>query len=267
METKPKKTLSEEQIKKMQLGRKLAYEKKKKERELERNKAKEFVDAKKDKNKEKLLKLEMEALQQQQDRIDNLKIQVERKKEVKSKLKMAKQEEAEPVEQSPREIVERELEIDEPIIEKILDLKEEVEVDMAGVSNDFVGDEKEMPDEKEEEAVELFIPTNDEYREVFNEKASEIRKGIPQPVKKYYDEALKKFDCHLDLDTNITNMIDYVKEVVKTNTEIVNKVRSEQKEKELEKQKQNEIIQKLEAETLAEKEIENRIYKLMKIKY
>ena len=147
METKPKKTLSEEQIKKMQLGRKLAYEKKKKERELERNKAKEFVDAKKDKNKEKLLKLEMEALQQQQDRIDNLKIQVERKKEVKSKLKMAKQEEAEPVEQSPREIVERELEeqIDEPIIEKILDLKEEVEVDMAG-------DEKEMPDEKEEVA-------------------------------------------------------------------------------------------------------------------
>ena len=260
METKPKKTLSEEQIKKMQLGRKLAYEKKKKERDLERSKAKEFVDAKKDKNKEKLLKLEMEALQQQQDRIDNLKIQVERKKEVKSKLKMAKQEEPEPVEESPREIVERELEIDEPIIEKILDLKEEVEVDMAG-------DEKEMPDEKEEEAVELFIPTNDEYREVFNEKASEIRKGIPPPVKKYYDEALKKFDCHLDLDTNITNMIDYVKEVVKTNTEIVNKVRSEQKEKELEKQKQNEIIQKLEAETLAEKEIENRIYKLMKIKY
>jgi len=261
METKPKKTLSEEQIKKMQLGRKLAYEKKKKERDLERSKAKEFVDAKKDKNKEKLLKLEMEALQQQQDRIDNLKIQVERKKEVKSKLKMAKQEEAE-AEESPREIVERELEeqIDEPIIEKILDLKEEVEVDMAG-------DEKEMPDEKEEEPVELFIPTNDEYREVFNEKASEIRKGIPQPVKKYYDEALKKFDCHLDLDTNITNMIDFVKEVVKTNTEIVSKVRAEQKEKELEKQKQNEIIQKLEAETLAEKEIENRIYKLMKIKY
>ena len=226
METKPKKTLSEEQIKKMQLGRKLAYEKKKKERDLERSKAKEFVDAKKDKNKEKLLKLEMEALQQQQDRIDNLKIQVERKN----------------------------------IIEKILDLKEEVEVDMAGV-------EKEMSDEKEEEAVELFIPTNDEYREVFNEKASEIRKGIPPPVKKYYDEALKKFDCHLDLDTNITNMIDYVKEVVKTNTEIVNKVRAEQKEKELEKQKQNELIQKLEAETLAEKEIENRIYKLMKIKY
>jgi len=259
METKPKKTLSEEQIKKMQLGRKLAYEKKKKERDLERSKAKEFVDAKKDKNKEKLLKLEMEALQQQQDRIDNLKIQVERKKEVKSKLKMAKQEEVE-AEESPREIVERELEIDEPIIEKILDLKEEVEVDMAGV-------EKEMSDEKEEEAVELFIPTNDEYREVFNEKASEIRKGIPPPVKKYYDEALKKFDCHLDLDTNITNMIDYVKEVVKTNTEIVNKVRAEQKEKELEKQKQNELIQKLEAETLAEKEIENRIYKLMKIKY
>ena len=261
METKPKKTLSEEQIKKMQLGRKLAYEKKKKERELERNKAKEFVDAKKDKNKEKLLKLEMEALQQQQDRIDNLKIQVERKKEVKSKLKLAKQEEAEPVEESPREIVERELEIDEPIIEKILDLKEEVEVDMAG------NEKEEEHQEPLLEPVELFIPTNDEYREVFNEKASEIRKGIPPPVKKYYDEALKKFDCHLDLDTNITNMIDYVKEVVKTNTEIVNKVRSEQKEKELEKQKQNEIIQKLEAETLAEKEIENRIYKLMKIKY
>ena len=186
------------------------------------------------------------------------------KKEVKSKLKMAKQEETE-AEESPREIVERELEeqIDEPIIEKILDLKEEVELDMAG-------NEKEIPDEKEEpllEPVELFIPTNDEYREVFNEKASEIRKGIPQPVKKYYDEALKKFDCHLDLDTNITNMIDFVKEVVKTNTEIVSKVRAEQKEKELEKQKQNELIQKLEAETLAEKEIENRIYKLMKIKY
>ena len=237
MSDKPKKTLSPEQLEKMKIGRKKAYEKRKKEREEAKNKSKELGDAKKKNDKEKLLQLEMEAMQQQQDRIDNLKMQVERKKQVKSKLKHAKldsieEEEAEALQSEHEEIIET------------------------------VEEELEKVEEKVEKKIVPEI-SDAEYTKVFYQQANLIKKKMPKEVHNYYDDAVNKFDFTLSLDNNIQNMINYVKDVVDHNTKIVKDVRNVQKKVE-EKQ---EVISKPKVEHEAEKNIDSQISKLIKMRF
>jgi len=252
MSDKPKKTLSEEQLKKMQEGRKKATEKRKKEREDARNQAKNLNEAKKSKDKEKLLQLEMEALAQQQSRIDNLKLQVERKKQVKSKLKNIKAtEEAPQVEEEEPQVEEEKPQAEQlkhdDIIENILEhVEEEVE------------HEQDLQAEQSQD----YVPNNEEYELVFRTQAKKMRNKIPADTRKYYDEAVKKFDFTLSLDDNIKSMIDYCKNVVNENTLIANNIRNKQ----IERENKKEIVQKSVAEKVTEQSVDSKIYKLMKLK-
>ena len=243
MSDKPKKTLSPEQLEKMRLGRKKAYEKRKAEREAAKEKSKELGQAKKKNDKEKLLQLEMEAMKQQQDRIDNLKIQVERKRQVKSKLKNAKLEPVEE-EQDHEEQVEEQEEQEE--------LVEQVE------------EELEKVEEKVEQKISNKPEISDaEYTKVFYQQANLMKKKIPKEVHHYYDEAVSKFDFTLSLDDNIKNMIGFVKDVVEKNTKVVKDVRQVQKKIE----DKQEVISKPKVEDEAEKHIDSQISKLMKMRY
>ncbi len=244
MSDKPKKTLSPEQLEKMRVGRQKAYEKRKKEREEAKSKSKELGDAKKTNNKEKLLQLEMEAMAQQQSRIDNLKMQVERKREVKSKLKLAKQqtEAQEALEDIPEETIAEE--VANEVEEELEKVEEKVEAKV-----EKLGGEDGISDA--------------EYTKVFFQQANLIKKKIPKEVHNYYDDAVSKFDFTLTLDDNIKNMINYVKDVVKDNTKIVKNVRQVQKKAE----EKEEIISKPKVEDEAEKHIDSQISRLMKMRY
>ena len=244
MSSKPKKTLSEEQLKKMQEGRRKAAQKRAKEREEAKAKAKELNDAKKSKDKEKLLQLELEALQQQQDRINNLKMQVERKKQVKSKLKSIKEVDEKPADQ----VYEKKLSDDEE--EEVIEALEEVEEKI----NKQI-EHKETDDRD-------YVPNDEEYVATFAREAHKMRKNIPAETRKYYDEAIKKFDFTLSLDDNISSMIDYVKEVVKNNTELANGIRNKQ----IQRENKKEIVQKNVAEKVAEQSVDSKLHKLMKLK-
>jgi len=253
MSSKPKKTLTEEQLQKMKEGRKKAIEKRKQEREEAKAKALEFDVAKKQKDKQKLLELEMEALQQQQDRIDNLRLQVERKKEVKSKLKRIKQTEEKPEDQ----VFETK--------EKVIDDDEYLEIEEA---EDVIETIEDVGDILHSEAKHLEeeppnVPNDEEYSEVFKREANKMRKNIPVDVRHLYDDAVKKFDFTLSLDDNIKSMIDYVKDVVQNNTELANRIRNKQ----IQKENKKEVVQKSVNEKVAEQAIDSKLSKLMKMKY
>lgn len=243
MSEKPKKTLSPEQLKKMQEGRKRAYEKRKAEREAAKQASKEKTQAKKDNDKEKLLQLEMEAMKQQQDRIDHLKLQVERKREVKAKLKSIKEEVDDEPEDADQVYVPEVIE--EELINDVEEVLEKVE---------------EKVEKKEEKSVSW---SDEEYTEVFQREANKMRAKIPKEVQHYYTDAVRKFDFSLSLDDNIQNMINYVSSVVKKNAETVSEVRKVQKNIE----DKQELVQKQEPEIQMEKELQSQINKLIKMKY
>ncbi len=251
MSSKPKKTLSEEQLKKMQEGRKKAAQKRAKERAEAKSKAKELNDAKKSKDKAKLLQLEMEALQQQQDRIDNLKMQVERKKQIKSKLKSIKEVDDKPDDQVYEVPLDDEAQAEQTEqVEEVSEVLEKVEEKI----NKQI-EHKETDDRD-------YVPNDEEYVATFAREAHKMRKNIPADTRKYYDEAIKKFDFTLSLDDNISSMINYVKEVVKDNTELANGIRNKQ----IQKENKKDIVQKNVAEKVAEQSVDSKLHKLMKLK-
>jgi len=253
MSSKPKKTLSKEQLLKMQEGRKKAQEKRAKERQQAKSKAQEFTNAKKSKDKEKLLQLEMEALQQQQDRIDNLRLQVERKKQVKSKLQKIKQNDTIPEEQVYEQDVEE---------KHTEDVQENIKVEVIDALED-VEDKIELQMSHKETDPRDYAPNDAEYSATFQREAKKIRNQIPVETRAYYDDAIKKFDFTLSLDDNIKSMIEYVKNVVGENTNLVNNIRNKQ----IEKESKKEVVQKSVNENIAEQSVDSKIYKLMKMRY
>ena len=90
-----------------------------------------------------------------------------------------------------------------------------------------------------------------------------MRKKIPTETRKYYDQAVGKFDFTLSLDDNIKGMLDFVKDVIKENTEIANNIRSKQ----ITKENKKEIVQKTTHEKIIEQSVDSKLDRLMKIKY
>ena len=258
-EKNPKKVLSPEQLLKMQEGRKKAAESRKlaKEKAKEDAKNKEKALAKSDKSD--LLELEIQALAQQQDRINNLKLQVDRKKQVKSKLKKIKDEKEEASEaeeiaeakvnsnsDSDSEQSEEEIEIKKPL-EKI-----DIPIEIPKIPK------KEIPiNESEKHNIDK------DYKELFELESSKLRVKLDPSVHKYYDNAIKKFDYNIPLNDNINNMINYVKLVVQENTELANKIKEEKQISDDSKI----IVERQEEETIVEKQITSQISKLMKMRY
>ena len=229
MEDKPKKVLSDEQLKKMQEGRKIASEKRKLAKEQSKDLAKKKTAASKKSDKSELLNLELEALAQQQDKINNLKMQVDRKREVKSKLKSIKD-----------EVIEDNDELE--VVEEEVEEKEEVE---------------EVKEEKEDD--------NKKYEFTFKEEAKRLRENIDPSAHKYYDNAVNKFDYTLSLDDNIKSMIEYVKNVVDSNVQLATKIKEE---KEIVDTQEEILVKNITPkETLVEKQIQSQINRLMKMKY
>lgn len=257
-EKNPKKVLSPEQLLKMQEGRKKASESRKlaKEKAKEDAKNKEKALAKSDKSD--LLELEIQALAQQQDRINNLKLQVDRKKQVKSKLKKIKDEKAETSAEvsevaeeeakanSDSEHSEEEIEIKKPL-EKI-----DIPIEIPKIPK------KEIPiNESEKHNIDK------DYKELFELESSKLRVKLDPSVHKYYDNAIKKFDYNIPLNDNINNMINYVKVVVHENTQLANKIKEEKQISDDSKI----IVERQEEETIVEKQITSQINKLMKMRY
>tara|TARA_R110002110_G_scaffold116940_1_gene288975 strand:+ start:1405 stop:2184 length:780 start_codon:yes stop_codon:yes gene_type:complete len=257
-EKNPKKVLSPEQLLKMQEGRKKASESRKlaKEKAKEDAKNKEKALAKSDKSD--LLELEIQALAQQQDRINNLKLQVDRKKQVKSKLKKIKDEKAETSAEvsevaeeeakanSDSEQSEEEIEIKKPL-EKI-----DIPIEIPKIPK------KEIPiNESEKHNIDK------DYKELFELESSKLRVKLDPSVHKYYDNAIKKFDYNIPLNDNINNMINYVKVVVHENTQLANKIKEEKQISDDSKI----IVERQEEETIVEKQITSQINKLMKMRY
>lgn len=257
-EKNPKKVLSPEQLLKMQEGRKKASESRKlaKEKAKEDAKNKEKALAKSDKSD--LLELEIQALAQQQDRINNLKLQVDRKKQVKSKLKKIKDEKAETSAEvsevaeeeakanSDSELSEEEIEIKKPL-EKI-----DIPIEIPKIPK------KEIPiNESEKHNIDK------DYKELFELESSKLRVKLDPSVHKYYDNAIKKFDYNIPLNDNINNMINYVKVVVHENTQLANKIKEEKQISDDSKI----IVERQEEETIVEKQITSQINKLMKMRY
>tara|TARA_R110000772_G_scaffold262682_3_gene381832 strand:- start:1044 stop:1832 length:789 start_codon:yes stop_codon:yes gene_type:complete len=260
-EKNPKKVLSPEQLLKMQEGRKKAAESRKlaKEKAKEDAKNKEKALAKSDKSD--LLELEIQALAQQQDRINNLKLQVDRKKQVKSKLKKIKDEKEEVAEaeeiaeakanvnsnsDSDSEQSEEEIEIKKPL-EKI-----DIPIEIPKIPK------KEIPiNESEKHNIDK------DYKELFELESSKLRVKLDPSVHKYYDNAIKKFDYNIPLNDNINNMINYVKLVVQENTQLANKIKEEKQISDDSKI----IVERQEEETIVEKQITSQISKLMKMRY
>ena len=259
-EKNPKKVLSPEQLLKMQEGRKKAAESRKlaKEKAKEDAKNKEKALAKSDKSD--LLELEIQALAQQQDRINNLKLQVDRKKQVKSKLKKIKDEKEVAAEvaaeeakanvnsnsDSDSEQSEEEIEIKKPL-EKI-----DIPIEIPKIPK------KEIPiNESEKHNIDK------DYKELFELESSKLRVKLDPSVHKYYDNAIKKFDYNIPLNDNINNMINYVKLVVQENTQLANKIKEEKQISDDSKI----IVERQEEETIVEKQITSQISKLMKMRY
>ena len=232
-EKSAKKVLSPEQLSKMQEGRKKAAESRKKAKEDSKKEATDRKNAEKKSDKSDLLKLEMQALEQQQSKINNLKLQVETKKEIKSRLKSIKIVEEEPDVLEEEEEESQDIEIEPQVPKEPTDKKS------------VVNSEKHTIDE--------------DYKDIFETESKKLRGTLDPSVHKYYDNAVDKFDYNLSLNDNIKTMIDYVKEVVKENTLLAESVK--QNKDELDDKK--EIVQ----ETIVEKQLTSQINKLMKMRY
>ena len=180
------KKLSEEQIKKMQEGRKLAFEKRKAERE----------QAKKDKEIEREI-ARLEKLQKKTALEQAINDQKKRKEE---------QIKAYENRQNKKE--------------KLQNIKMKVETldDNTKVKYPEINIESE---EDQEEAMEI---TEEEFKELYDEKVIKIEKTLPVKARKLFRDATGKYDYNINLEDNIKRMIKGIEEIVNHNARLSNKV-------------------------------------------
>ena len=197
---KPKKTLTEEQKKKMLEGRKKAHEKRK---------------AEKDALKQKIAKekeLQKQAIQQQRDLLNSQELDKEQKKAVRNKLKELKQ---------PK-VVEEEVPVE------VVDAVEEVAEQVQEVLKDIEDEEPPLPKSPSEPLVTPVI-TDEMYEKAFKQQAKVIEKTLPKEAQKLFKQTTNKFDFNLSLEDNINGMIEHVKRVVELNTKTAAAIREKQK--------------------------------------
>ncbi len=197
MSDKPKRTISEEQRKKMAEGRKKAMEKRKSEK------------AEKDKQKDIELKKELEVLRAQKDQMEAKAITKENRKKFREKMRSKsvsfdKEEEPLPV------IEEESLALDasprEPSPESPREPEEPEEPD---------SDQKLVRDEK-----------------VFKEHVEKLAENANPETKKVFSKITSTYDNNVDITTNLRNMASELKLLIASNVEQIktnNKVIAETK--------------------------------------
>ncbi len=210
--------LSEEQIKKMQEGRKLAFERKKAEKER----------AKKDKEVEKEI-VRLEKLQKKvalEKAIEDQK----RRKEEQVRVYENRQSKKSKLHNIKMKIDDVEISYPEE------DLEEEIE---------------------EDETMEM---TEEEFKDIYNEKVIKIEKSLPIKARKMFRDATGKYDYNVNLQENIERMIKGIEEIVNHNARLSNTI----KEKIVEDIKPNKVETITNDQIKSEEQVNQMIYGLMK---
>ena len=181
------KKLTEEQIKKMQEGRKLAFEKRKAEKE----------QAKKDKEIEREI-ARLEKLQKKTALEQAINDQKKRKEE---------QIKAYENRQNKKE--------------KLQNIKMKVETLEDNTKVKYPEINIESEEEDQEDAMEI---TEEEFKELYNEKVMKIEKTLPVKARKLFRDATGKYDYNINLEDNIKRMIKGIEDIVNHNARLSNKV-------------------------------------------
>tara|TARA_R110001599_G_scaffold10912_5_gene52782 strand:+ start:1417 stop:2088 length:672 start_codon:yes stop_codon:yes gene_type:complete len=193
MSDKPKRTISEEQRKKMADGRKKAMEKRKDEK------------AQKDKQKDIELKQELEVLRAQKDQMEAKAITKENRKKFRDKMRSKSvtfDKEEEPL----------------PVIEEeslALDASPESPREPDESPRDLDSDQKLVRDEK-----------------MFKEHVEKLANNANPETKKVFSKITSTYDNNVDITTNLRNMASELKLLIASNVEQIktnNKVISESK--------------------------------------
>lgn len=192
----------------------------------ERKLKKETQTKEKRNTKEKQKAIQQQALQEQKDRRKNLKTAIEKRQEQKAKLADLKP-------QKKVKIIDEEAEFFEPDILSPL------------------------PEDSDED---LGEPTNEEYKQKFQEEAENMINTLPRGSKGLFRKATKKFDYNLSVEDNIKGMIDYVKMVVQHNITTAQNVKATIESKAL---KENQLVQEIPEVVEAEQIIESKMNYLM----
>lgn len=211
--------LSEEQIKKMQEGRRLAFEKRKAEKER----------AKKDKEVEK----EIARLEKLQKKVALEKAIEDQKRRKEEQVKAYESRQAKK--------------------EKLHNIK--MKVDDVEIS--YPADEIEEEVESEDDTMEM---TEEEFKEIYNEKVIKIEKSLPVKARKMFRDATGKYDYNINLQENIERMIKGIEEIVNHNARLSNTI----KEKIVEDIKPNKVETISNEQIKSEEQVNQMIYGLMK---
>ena len=209
--------LSEEQIKKMQEGRRLAFEKRKAEKER----------AKKDKEVEK----EIARLEKLQKKVALEKAIEDQKRRKEEQVKAYESRQAKK--------------------EKLHNIK--MKVDDVEIS--YPAEEEEV--ESEDDTMEM---TEEEFKEIYNEKVIKIEKSLPVKARKMFRDATGKYDYNINLQENIERMIKGIEEIVNHNARLSNTI----KEKIVEDIKPNKVETISNEQIKSEEQVNQMIYGLMK---
>ncbi len=211
--------LSEEQIKKMQEGRRLAFERKKAEKER----------AKKDKEVEK----EIARLEKLQKKVALEKAIEDQKKRKEEQVKAYENRQAKKSKLHNIKMKVDDVEISYPAE----DLQEEIE--------------------SEDDTMEM---TEEEFRQIYNEKVVKIEKALPVKARKMFRDATGKYDYNVNLQDNIERMIKGIEEIVNHNARLSNTI----KEKIVEDIKPNKVETITNEQIKSEEQVKQMIYGLMK---
>tara|TARA_R110001592_G_scaffold2789_4_gene15814 strand:- start:1161 stop:1832 length:672 start_codon:yes stop_codon:yes gene_type:complete len=193
MSDKPKRTISEEQRKKMADGRKKAMEKRKDEK------------AQKDKQKDIELKQELEVLRAQKDQMEAKAITKENRKKFRDKMRSKSV--TFDKEEEPLPVIEEEM--------RALDASPEPEPEPDESPRDLDSDQKLVRDEK-----------------MFKEHVEKLANNANPETKKVFSKITSTYDNNVDITTNLRNMASELKLLIASNVEQIktnNKVISESK--------------------------------------
>jgi len=205
MSDKPKRTISDEQRKKMAEGRKKALEKRKLEKEQKR------VD------NEKELKKELAALKQQKDQMEAKLITKENRKKFREKMRsksVAFDEEEEP------------------------DPDHSVVMDVENPHSPEPEPDKAELDEPEPEDVEQELV---KHERIFKQKVKEISGKASTPeAKTFFKKLTSNYDNKVDITTNLRNMSSELKQLIahnveqiKTNNRVIAEAKAEERQPEV----------------------------------
>tara|TARA_R110002167_G_scaffold80385_1_gene220975 strand:- start:1300 stop:2040 length:741 start_codon:yes stop_codon:yes gene_type:complete len=241
---KVKRILTDEQKAKMLEGRRKASALKREQKEKDKN---EKVIAKENDKKQKIKdrELELQAIQQQKDRIEVLNVSKKKKSEMRGKLRFCKN--------NPELIDEVEIMIQ--AIENKNNEKKNIDLEIKEIQTEIKDKQQELTEDEE----------NEVYKRVWDKEAKRIELSIPEESRSIFRTETEKFDFNLSLSDNITKMIKNVESKIQSNTEIVDAITTEISETENTINKNKEIVQEREKKE-REKKINAKLQQLYSLR-